>query len=60
MFSASQIALSFDHQYLRKELSNLLGFLNEDNHQRDVASQTTSFGWVQPVVPLVQPDCWIL
>ena len=57
MFSASQIALSFDHQYLWKESINLLGLLNGDNHQREVASQTTSFGWVHPVKSLVQSDC---
>ena len=35
-----------------KESSYLLDFLDGDNYQRKVASETTTFVWVWPVVPL--------
>ena len=49
-----------DHQCLCKESGNLLDFLQGDNHQRKVASGTTCFSWVWPVVPPVQLHCRIL
>ena len=60
MLTANQIAVFFDHQYLWKDLMNLLDFLHEDNDQRKVASETTTFGWVQPVVLPAPSDCRIL
>ena len=35
-------------------------FLHADNHKGKVACETTSFGWVWPVVLLIQSDCRIL
>ena len=43
-----------------KESVNLLDFLHRDNPQRKVTCETTSFGWVCPVVPLIQSDCRLL
>ena len=57
-FSANKIAIS-DHQYLWKESIDLLIFSHGDNHQEKVASETSTFGWVLRVVPLVQSDCMI-
>ena len=49
------------HQYLWKESVDLRrGFLHGDNHQRKVACEATSSGWVWPVEPLIQSDCRIL
>ena len=45
---ANQIAGLFDHKYLWKESNNPLDYLH--SHQGKVASETTSFGWVWPVV----------
>ena len=50
----------FDHQYPRKELVSTVDFLHGDNHQERVGSETATFGWVWPVVSLVQSDCRIL
>ena len=60
MLSAQQVAFTFDHEYLWKKSINILGFLNRDSHQREIASEITTFGCVRPVVPLFQSDCWIL
>ena len=60
MLSPNQIALFIDHQYLWKESVNLLDFLHRDNPQRKVTCETTSFGWVCPVVPLIQSACRLL
>ena len=35
-------------------------FIHGDNHQRKEGSETASFSWVLPVVPLVQSDSRIL
>ena len=35
---------------------NTLDLLHGDNYERKVASETTFFRWVWPVVPLVQSD----
>ena len=59
MFSANQIAVFFDYQCLWKKSVDLLDFLYGDNHQGELTSETTFFGWVWPVVPLVQSDCRI-
>ena len=37
-----------------------LDFLCGDNHLRNVASETVTFGWMWPVLPLGQSDCRIL
>ena len=60
VLSANQIAVFFDHQCLLKESIDLLDFLHGDNYQENVAFETTSFGWVWLVVPLIQSDCRIL
>ena len=49
----NQIVAFFDHQYLCKELNDILDFLHEVNHQGKVASEASSLGLVWPVVPLV-------
>ena len=38
----------------------MLDFLHGDDYQEMVASEATTFGWMWPVVPLVQSDCYIL
>ena len=54
-------ALNESHyQYLLKESIDILDFLHGDNHKKVVTSETTSFGWVWPVLILVQSDCKIL
>ena len=53
MLSTNQIAILFDHQYLWNEPTDNVDFLYGDNHEGKVASETTTFGWVSPVV-LVQ------
>ena len=50
MLSANQIEAFFNHQYLRKESSDLLDFLHGNNHHRKVAYEATTFGWVCPVL----------
>ena len=60
MLSTNQIAVFFDHQYLWKQSINTSDFLHEDNYQRKVGSETTTFVWVWPVVPHVQSDYSIL
>ena len=50
MLSANKIAVFFNHQFLCTESSNLLDFFDRDNHQKKVASKTTIFGWVWPVL----------
>ena len=59
MLSIKQIAWFSDCQYLWKESTDLMYFLHEDYHQRKVTSETTTFGWVWPVVLLLQSDCRI-
>ena len=51
---SNQISGFFDHQCLWKKLINLLDFLHGDNHQRKVTSETATFDWVGPDVPLIQ------
>ena len=46
MLSVSQIAVFFDHQYLRKESSDVLIFLRGDKYHRKVAYEATTFGCV--------------
>ena len=57
---SNQIARFFDCQYMWKESTAILAFLHGDILQGTVASETTFFGWVRLVVPLVQSDCMIL
>ena len=57
MLSTNQITVFFDRQYLWKESIDILYFLHGNNHQGNLASETTTFGWVWPVVPLIQSDC---
>ena len=52
--SSNQTTRFFDHQYLWKESIDLLDHLVKDNHQLKVVYETTSFGWMWPVVPLIQ------
>ena len=40
----------FDHQYLRKDSSDLLDVLQGDNHQEKVACETAFYVWVWPTV----------
>ena len=42
------------------ERINHLDFLRGDKHQRKAVFETTTFGWVWPVVPLIQSDYRIL
>ena len=49
----------FDHQYLQKESFEILDFWM-DRYQGKMTSETTTFVWVWPVVPLVQSGCRIL
>ena len=58
--SFKQVAEFFDHQYICMESIDTIFFLLGDNHQRKKGSETTSFSWVLPVVPLVQSDSRIL
>ena len=60
MFSTNQTAVFSDYQYIWKESIHTFDFFHGDNHQGKVWSETTTFGWVQPVVLLVQSDCRIL
>ena len=60
MLLTNQMAVFFDHQYLWKESISRLDFLHGDNHQRKVASESYPFGWVWPVLLLIQSDCIIL
>ena len=60
MLSINQIAVFFDHQYLWKESINLLDYLHGINHQRKVASESNTFGWMWPDVLLIQSDYRIL
>ena len=57
---SNQIAGFFYHQYLLKESTDVLVFLHGVIHQGKVASATTTFVWVWPVVPFIQSDCRIL
>ena len=57
---SASVPVLFDHQYLWKESSNLLDFLHGENHQGKVPSETTFFGWVLPVVLLIESDFIIL
>ena len=57
MLSTSQNAVFFDHWYFSKESIDTVDFSLGDNHQGMVGSQTTTFGWILPVMPLVQSDC---
>ena len=59
MYSPNQIAVVFYHQYLWKESSDLLDFLHGDI-KRNIASEFSTFGWLWPVVPVIQSDCRIL
>ena len=56
--STNQIEAFFDHQHLWKP--SILGILHGDSHQRKGGSETTPFGLMQSVVPLIQSDCRIL
>ena len=60
MLSANQIAVFFDHQYLWKESIDLLVFLHGDNHQRKIASETTTLDVIWAIVLPTQSDCRIL
>ena len=57
---SNQIPGFFDHQYLWKESIGILDFLHGDNHQRKVASETTTLGWMRSVGSLIQLECRIL
>ena len=59
--SCSQLWLSFfDHQYHQKESSDISVILHGDSLEEMIASETIIFGWLSPVVLLVQSDCRIL
>ena len=50
MLAANQVAVFFDHQYIWKELINVLAFfLYQDNHQKKLISRTTTCIRVWPV-----------
>ena len=49
-FSYNQTAAFLDHQYFWKQSIGTLGFLHGNSHQDKVGLETTSFGWVWPVV----------
>ena len=51
-FSSNQIAGLCDHWYLWKESMYILDLLHGHNHQVKVTSETTSFGWMYPSLPL--------
>ena len=53
MLSAFQIALFFDHQCLWKLSINLLDFLHGDRHQRKIAYEIATVGWVWSAVLLL-------
>ena len=53
---SNQIAGFFDDQYLWKLSIDSLDFLQGNKHHCKKGSETTTFGWVLPVVPLVQTD----
>ena len=57
MLSTNQIAIFFDHQYIRMQSSDILDFLHGENHQRNISSETTTSGWVWPVVSPNESDC---
>ena len=52
----SQVAGSFDHQYLRKESNGIVNVLHGYNRQWKVASEATTLGGFWPAMPLVQWD----
>ena len=59
--SSSQSAGFFDDQYLWKESSDILSIiLHRVSPQVKIASETTTFHWVWPIVLLVKSYCWIL
>ena len=60
-FSSNQNAGFFDQQYLPKESVDILKFLCEDDHHRNVGSETIiTFGWMWLSVPLIWSDCKII
>ena len=56
MLSTNRFAVFFYHQYLCKESISTIDFLHGDNHHKKVASEIITFGWVWPVLSLVQLD----
>ena len=44
------IAGFFNHQYLQKELIDLLGFFHGNNHQRNNELEINTYNWVWPVL----------
>ena len=57
---SNQIARFFYHQYLWKESSDILVFLNDVSFQGMLLPETINFCWVCSVVPFVQSDYSIL
>ena len=60
MLLTNQLAGFFDHQYVGKESIDILVFLHVVSYQWKIASETTTFSWVWPVVSLIQSNCRIL
>ena len=52
----NEISRFFDHQYLEKESIDILVFLHGVNHQENIASEITTFHWVQSGVFCGQSD----
>ena len=60
MVGCGQFSLSSNQIAGFFELIVVLDFLHWDNHEWKIVSETATFSWVLPVVPLVQTDCMIL
>ena len=56
MLLTNQLAGFFDHQYVGKESIDILVFLHVVSYQWKIASETTTFSWVWPVVSLIQSN----
>ena len=48
MLSSNWTVSVFNHQYLQKELINLLGFLHRNKHKRNDKSETNIFNCIWP------------
>ena len=55
-FLSNQITLFLDHL---GKINLYIRFLDEVNHQANLATGTTSFGWLWLLVSLIQTDCRI-
>ena len=56
---SNKIARLFYHQTIWKKSIGILVFLHRESLQGTLISETTTFGWVWPGVPLVQLNCRI-